>query len=39
MRKMTGALRKVIAYARVSGHAIDKNLAGEVLRQLGVDAA
>lgn len=39
MRKMTGALRKVIAYARVSGHAIDKNLAGEVLSQLGVDAA
>jgi chromosomal replication initiator protein len=39
MRKMTGALRKVIAYSRVSGHAIDKNLAGEVLSQLGVDAA
>ncbi len=39
MRKMIGALRKVIAYAEVSGHAIDKNLAGEVLSQLGVDAA
>lgn len=39
IRKMTGALRKVIAYARVSGHAIDKDLAGEVLSQLGVDAA
>lgn len=39
MRKMTGALRKVIAYSRVSGHAIDKDLAGEVLSQLGVDAA
>jgi chromosomal replication initiator protein DnaA len=39
MRKMIGALRKVIAYAGVSGHAIDKNLAGEVLSQLGVDAA
>lgn len=39
MRKMTGALRKVIAYSRVSGRAIDKDLAGEVLSQLGVDAA
>ena len=39
MRKMTGALRKVAAFARHAGKALSCDMAAEVLRHLGAEEA
>jgi len=39
IRKMTGSLRKVVAFAKLVGSSISCELAGEILNHLGVDEA
>ena len=39
MRKMTGALRKVIAFAGLVGHELDSGQGWEILDQLGITEA
>lgn len=39
VRKMMGALRKVVAFAKLVGHEVNCDLAGEILSHLGVEAA
>lgn len=39
VRKMTGALRKVIAYAKLVGQEISRDMANEILSHLGIGEA
>lgn len=39
IRKMTGSLRKVVAFAKLVGSSISCELAGEILNHLGVEEA
>ncbi len=39
VRKMMGALRKVTAFAKLVGHEVNCDLAGEILSHLGIEVA
>ena len=39
VRKMVGALRKIVAFAKLVGEDISCEMAGEVLNHLGVEEA
>jgi len=39
IRKLTGALRKILAFAKLKGEDVSCEMAGEILVELGVDDA